>query len=89
MPLFLVIAKDGAPQVKAKLEAEFKGSYLEFKPDTWFVETAHTTNDLADKLGIRTGDSAHGGIAVAVSSYAGRAPTDVWEWLKIHWPKAA
>ena len=44
-----------------------------------------TAREFAEVLGIRSGETSSG-IVCAISSYSGRQPTEVWEWLKVNWP---
>lgn len=49
----------------------------------WLVVYEGTTQELAEKAGIRGGDDRIGtGLALAVTTYSGRANTGLWEWLK-------
>jgi hypothetical protein len=89
MPLFAVVAKTNAEAVRQKAKEQFGDSLYELKPDTWIIDANTTSADLADKLGIRNDPSVGSGLVVAMSGYSGRAETDLWEWLKVHWPKAA
>ncbi|TAL87486.1 MAG: hypothetical protein EPN46_03895 [Candidimonas sp.] len=54
----------------------------------WLVRFAGTTKEVSDKIGItgqKEGEAATLGSALVtpVTSYYGRGPADMWEWLKI------
>lgn len=89
MPIFAVIAKTNADAVRQRVKEQFADSLYELKSDTWIIDVNTTSTDLADKLGIRNEPAIGSGLVVAMSGYAGRAENDLWEWLKVHWPKAA
>lgn len=51
--------------------------------DQWLVVFNGTTQELAEQAGIRGGDNQIGtGLALSVTTYSGRAKTDLWDWLK-------
>lgn len=48
----------------------------------WLISYDGTAKELSDALGITDG-SPGTGVIVSVGSYYGRAPTDIWEWMKV------
>ena len=54
---------------------------LEVAEDKFIVKFQGTATELAEKLGYMDGDSIGNGIILLVSSYQGRAPKSVWEWI--------
>jgi hypothetical protein len=48
----------------------------------WLISYDGTAKELSDALGITDG-SVGTGVIVTVGSYYGRAPTDIWEWMKV------
>ena len=56
---------------------------FELANDEWMVVFDGSTQELAEKAGIRGGDDRIGtGLALSVTTYSGRAPTGLWDWLK-------
>jgi hypothetical protein len=89
MSIFAVIAKAEEKNVRGRVTSIIpEGDWFEFKDDVWFVEFKGTSQDLAEKLGIRSGNVG-AGIVIPISNYSGRAPSDTWEWLRAHWPGAS
>jgi hypothetical protein len=86
MPVFVVVAKDGASELKERIDALPSDSVYALTGNAWLVSFEGTTRACADKLGIRTGPEAEPVTAVAfsISNYSGKFPTDVWEWLGLH-----
>ena len=86
---FIIVATTRSSAVRKAVEtkAAEDGSFerLEIDEDVWLAAYDGTTRQLAEELGIRGGE-AGSGIVCAISSYSGRQPTDVWEWLRIHQP---
>jgi hypothetical protein len=49
----------------------------------WMVKYEGTTQELAEKAGVRSGEDFIGkGIVLSVTTYSGRANTELWDWLK-------
>ncbi|MCZ4331066.1 hypothetical protein [Castellaniella denitrificans] len=46
----------------------------------FFVTTDDPTSEVSTKIGIRDG-SVGSGVVLRVTTYNGRAPADLWEWL--------
>ncbi|QDQ87724.1 hypothetical protein FMZ60_09060 [Alcaligenaceae bacterium SJ-26] len=46
----------------------------------FFVATNESTMDVSTNIGLRDG-SVGSGIVLRVTTYNGRAPADLWEWL--------
>lgn len=55
----------------------------ELASDKWFVVFDGISRDLAEKLKIRSEEFVSTGLVMPVTSYSGRAPTGLWEWLKL------
>lgn len=62
--------------------------YYELTDNAWLVRFEGTTRQLADRLGIRGGE-AGSGLVASMASYSGRAPSELWEWLKVNWAEDA
>lgn len=87
MAIFLVIPIADPSGVKKALMDNKAGNRLDFidlPREGFFVSYAGTTKELSDQIGISDGSSGTG-IVVAVSSYFGRAPTNIWDWVQSRW----
>lgn len=82
--VFIIVFSRNADSLDDKLtDAGVK--YTKLTEESRFVVYAGTARELADMLGIRSGD--HGtGVVCPISNYSGRAPSDLWEWFKVNWP---
>ena len=81
MPVFFVVALANKEKLKAAVH-EADSDAFELKDDSWFLKYEGTARALAEKLGMISGATGNG-VVVPVSNYSGRAPADVWEWLKL------
>jgi hypothetical protein len=81
--IFAVIAADAPDALKAKIEATFPDTNLMVGKGQWFIIglSSMTTQELGVKLEISVDKSISGAIVLSVSSYFGRAPLNIWEWL--------
>ncbi|MFL9892429.1 hypothetical protein [Paraburkholderia sp. RL17-381-BIF-C] len=83
MPLYFVAALTNPAKILEVAKSEFPESDLhEVAQDKFFVNFAGTSTDLSQKLGIAEGATGNG-IVLLVTSYHGRAPKSVWEWVNL------
>lgn len=82
MGIFHVTAINNPDGIESAVKTNFANSHYPV-PGTrsWFIDFNGTTKELSDVLGITTGQSGTG-IILGVTTYFGRAPTDMWEWIK-------
>jgi len=91
MPVYLAIPliADSAPLKEATERTIASDSRYELQADSgWLIHFSGTTVELTNHLGItgqEKGQISHVGSAmvIPITSYYGRGPTDMWEWLRI------
>jgi hypothetical protein len=83
MAVFLIVATKGHKTLEAKLETTLPDAFYPVRDDAWLVEYDGTTQQVADALGIRSGEVG-AGLVVPVVNYSGRGSMDMWEWLQLH-----
>ena len=83
MPVFAVIQPKAPfnPSLEGKIEAY---PYLKIREGIWLIEAKTTAQDVSEQLGSSSGETGTA-IILKVSSYYGRAETDVWDWIQAHW----
>jgi hypothetical protein len=86
MKVFVVISTRNATGVADAIRNE-NLEYFVIKGDAWLVAFDGTTRALAEKLGIRGGESGPG-LVCSIDGYSGRLPKDAWEWLNLHEAKS-
>jgi hypothetical protein len=83
MPLYFVAALHNPAQVMdAAKRLVSEDEIHEVAPDKFFVNFPGTSVDLSGKLGIADGSTGTG-IVLLVTSYHGRAPKSIWEWVNL------
>lgn len=84
MPVFVVHVDRNAGEVASRIGQLPEGDIYRLAPNVWMIDYDGTTRALAEKIGIRGEPAVGSGIAFPISNYSGRAPSDVWEWLRLH-----
>lgn len=81
--LFFVTALSNAHAVKEKIEAQVPAEFrYELANNQWVVYVEGTSAELANSFGVKEDPHVGTGIVFPLSSYAGRAPATLWEWIK-------
>lgn len=87
MTVFAVLPISARDKLEKAIEAQMPEANKLLPNGSWLIAFDGTAVELSNKLGI-TPDGANGtGIVLAVASYYGRAPVDIWEWVKSRWEK--
>lgn len=82
--VYFVTALSEAPKVRARLLAMIpEDDRFELAHDKWMVSYEGIAQDLAEKVGVRSGEEQIGtGLVLPVTIYSGRAPSGLWDWLR-------
>jgi hypothetical protein len=86
--VFIIVGMKNAPAIAAKLK-ELQVPFHELKEDAWIAAYPGTAREFAENIGLRKGEIGATGLVAPMSTYSGRAPSEVWEWLNINWPTDA
>lgn len=83
--LYFVAVLTHAREVGEQLRSVIGDDEFVYKldEDKWFVSFDGIARDLAEKIGIRSNPSIGTGLVIPAQSWAGRAPTQLWDWLKL------
>jgi hypothetical protein len=87
MTIFAILMPSPQPRLAQVIKEAFPNDHLFVTDTQWLVSTAGTAVELSAKVGIfdpNTPSAAPTGVAMvfATSSYAGRAQTPIWDWIK-------
>lgn len=87
MAIFLIVPIANPHLIERELET-LKGSgkvdYIKLPTSGFAVSYSGTSQELSNLTGISEGTTGTGVVA-AISSYYGRAPTNIWDWIKSRW----
>ncbi len=83
MTIFIVLRVQDPLRMKAAIERTFPNDHLYLGHDEWLISSSGTAKTISDEIGI-TADPSKTGSAIVFSmqSYFGRAPSDIWDWIK-------
>jgi len=82
MNIFAIMGHDDNPKLAEALAAHFPNDHLRIGQGQWLVASRGTTVDVSNTLGITGGESGSA-IVASISSYYGRASTNIWAWIKV------
>jgi hypothetical protein len=83
MTIFAVLLPTPQPPLAARIESEYAGSFFKLSDTQYLVSARSTAMEVSAKLSLDLANAFVGNAVVfAVSSYWGRAPTTVWDWIK-------
>lgn len=83
MPTFLIVSSEAKPDLAKKIKDTFGGEeFYTLGADQWLVEADETTQDVAEKLGVRQGDFGQA-VVFRVDTWSGYHVTSLWEWLQL------
>ena len=87
MTIFAILMPSSQPPLAESIKAAFPNDFLEITPTQWLVSFRGTVNEVSNKIGVTSTSADHTpkGIAIifATSSYFGRSPQTVWDWIKL------
>ena len=81
MAIFVIFRVSNQVQLERALSEAFPGNHLKVEDGQYLVSSPGIAKDVSDRLGITDGKT---GVAMVFSmaNYFGRAPTDIWDWIK-------
>jgi hypothetical protein len=87
MTIFVVTAIRNPDAIGAEVERAFPNAHLPVVTGTWLVSANLTAIEVSNKLGVTgaAGPAVGTALIVAISSYYGRAPSEIWDWIKTKW----
>lgn len=88
MTIFAVLMPTPQLALATKIASEFPSNHLKITDTQWLISEASTAADVSKRLGIAdpanlSAPMVGQAIVFATSGYFGRAPQNVWDWIKI------
>jgi hypothetical protein len=87
MAIFVIVPISNALGIEKSLEelkTAQKLDFMKLPTSGYVVSFSGTAQELSNVSGISEGTSGTG-LVTAASSYYGRAPTNIWDWIKSRW----
>ena len=82
MIVFSVTSLTPNPKLNSKVVETYNSNSRKINETTWLIAASGTSREVSDSLTISEGEIGSSAIVFATSGYFGRAPTDIWEWIK-------
>lgn len=87
MTIFAILMPSPQPALAEAIQREFPEDHLCITDTQWLVSSDQTVIEVTARIGIfdRSNPKAQSignAIVFVVSSYFGRAPTTVWDWIR-------
>jgi hypothetical protein len=89
MKIFAILPPVPNAILDKKVQEEFAGNNIKLSANQWLVAGNGTAIDVSHQLGltvVRDGQNALGetgtAVVLAMASYFGSAPTNIWDWVK-------
>ena len=83
MIVFSVISLTPSDALGEKIQAEYKANSLKLSATNWLIAADGTAKEVCDRLSISEGEIGVSAVVFATAGYFGRAPTNIWEWIKV------
>lgn len=84
MTIYAIIAHANPDKLASAIATTFKDAHLQLNEKAWLVAGTGTSKEISDRLGVTDGKSGSA-VIVEISNYYGRAPNNVWAWIKNKW----
>jgi hypothetical protein len=86
MTIFAVLFPSPQPAVAGQIVAKYPNDHLRLSETQYLISSRSTVVEVSNSIGVSGPEPfTPTGLAVifATSSYFGRAPTNVWDWIKV------
>ena len=87
MTIFAVLLPAPEPAIVNAIKTAFPNNHLSINETQWLISAAGTATDVSAKIGVYdpqnpTAPATGSAIVFSTNGYFGRAPTNIWEWIK-------
>jgi hypothetical protein len=81
MAVFAILILRPSPVLEAEIQRIFPDDSIKLSNDDWLVSYSGSVIKLSEELGVTDGKNG-AAVILRVGSYYGRAPTNIWDWIK-------
>lgn len=87
MTIFAILLPSPQPALEEAIKTAYPNEYLSINSTQWLVSSSETAIEITAKIGVYdeknpTSPPTGNAVVFAISSYYGRAPTNIWDWIK-------
>lgn len=81
MNIFVVVSLHPNLALQAKIHQTFPGDALNVSDAATLIASTGTAQDVSTRIGLVSGEF-NSAIVIGMSTYHGRAPVNIWDWIK-------
>jgi len=81
MSIFVIFRTQNPEKIAEALNEQLPDDHLLLQHGEFLVSTSGTAKELSDRLKISDGTNG-AAMVFSMANYFGRAPTDIWDWVK-------
>ena len=82
MTVFLIVSEEENALLQRRIVESFPEDHFILSKNQWLVDAEKTTKEVADTLGIRSGDAGTA-VVFSVENHSGYHTKSLWEWLSL------
>ena len=82
MAIFVVFLVREPARMEREVLRAFPNDHLRLSNNEWLIAAPGTAREVSEKLQLAPGVEAGAAIVFSMANYYGRAPTEVWEWIR-------
>jgi hypothetical protein len=87
MTIFVILLPIPQPNLVDAIKAAYANEHLSLSDTQWLVSDSGTAIEVSAKIGVtdpnnRQAKATGNAVIFSTTSYYGRAPTPVWDWIK-------
>jgi hypothetical protein len=80
MDVFVVFRVKPRDGMEAAIRRLYADSHYALPDGVWLIASSETAKQIGEKLGVGTPDLS--AMIFKMGGYYGRAPTEIWDWIK-------
>ena len=83
MTIFAVFKATEPEALHGAIMKAFPNDHVRLTSDEWLISADMTPKEVSDKIGVSSPTGNEGAaIVFSMRGYFGRAPSDIWDWIK-------
>jgi hypothetical protein len=82
MTIFAVFRVNDPAKMESAVHGAFPNDHIKIGDGEWLVSAVGTAREVSDRLKVTPPGETGPAIIFSMANYFGRAPTEVWDWIK-------
>ncbi|WBT04811.1 hypothetical protein PFY01_09080 [Brevundimonas vesicularis] len=81
MNIFVVVSLVPNSALQMRIHQSYPGNVLNLSDSATLIAATGTAQDISTTIGLASGEF-NSAVVIGMSTYHGRAPVDIWDWMK-------